>query len=75
MRPGEPVIVRGTGLAFVDLAVLLFEGRGGRYEPDPELGHLKMVVRSRDGKVTVSREPLDDLPDDLRQLFEEKPSS
>ena len=31
---GEPVIVRGTGLAFVDLVVLLFEGRGGRYEPD-----------------------------------------
>ncbi|PVD07762.1 FAD/NAD(P)-binding protein [Streptomyces sp. CS147] len=30
--PGEPVIVRGFGLAFVDLMVLLTEGRGGRYE-------------------------------------------
>ena len=54
------------------------ESRGGHTrdddpKPDPELGHLKMVVRSRDGKVTVSREPLDDLPDDLRELFEEKP--
>ncbi|MEU5217959.1 FAD/NAD(P)-binding protein [Streptomyces sp. NPDC020807] len=29
---GEPVLVRGFGLAFVDLAVLLTEGRGGRYE-------------------------------------------
>ena len=29
-------IVRGTGLAFVDLVVLLFEGRGGRFEPDPD---------------------------------------
>lgn len=29
---GEPVIVRGFGLAFVDLMVLLTEGRGGRYE-------------------------------------------
>ncbi|MFF8954631.1 FAD/NAD(P)-binding protein [Streptomyces sp. NPDC014894] len=29
---GEPVIVRGLGLAFVDLMVLLTEGRGGRYE-------------------------------------------
>ncbi|WP_327322670.1 FAD/NAD(P)-binding protein [Streptomyces sp. NBC_01210] len=28
---GEPVIVRGFGLAFVDLMVLLTEGRGGRY--------------------------------------------
>ncbi|MDX3668534.1 FAD/NAD(P)-binding protein [Streptomyces europaeiscabiei] len=30
--PGEPVLVRGFGLAFVDLMVLLTEGRGGRYE-------------------------------------------
>ncbi|NUV42059.1 FAD/NAD(P)-binding domain-containing protein [Streptomyces sp. CAI-24] len=29
---GEPVIVRGFGLAFVDLMVLLTEGRGGRHE-------------------------------------------
>ncbi|MFC9862934.1 MULTISPECIES: FAD/NAD(P)-binding protein [unclassified Streptomyces] len=29
---GEPVIVRGFGLAFIDLMVLLTEGRGGRYE-------------------------------------------
>ncbi|MFE1958704.1 FAD/NAD(P)-binding protein [Streptomyces sp. NPDC059479] len=28
---GEPVLVRGFGLAFVDLMVLLTEGRGGRY--------------------------------------------
>jgi uncharacterized NAD(P)/FAD-binding protein YdhS len=29
--PGEPVVVRGMGLAFVDLVVLLGEGRGGRF--------------------------------------------
>ncbi|WP_443062929.1 FAD/NAD(P)-binding protein [Streptomyces sp. NBC_00440] len=29
---GEPVVVRGFGLAFVDLMVLLTEGRGGRYD-------------------------------------------
>ncbi|MFD4373081.1 FAD/NAD(P)-binding protein [Streptomyces sp. NPDC058486] len=29
---GAPVLVRGLGLAFVDLMVLLTEGRGGRYE-------------------------------------------
>ncbi len=34
IAPGETVIVRGMGLAFVDLMVLLFEGRGGRFEPD-----------------------------------------
>ncbi|MFI8987879.1 FAD/NAD(P)-binding protein [Streptomyces antimycoticus] len=40
--PGEPVLVRGLGLAFVDLMVLLTEGRGGRYErgPDGELAYL-----------------------------------
>ncbi|MFE1774637.1 FAD/NAD(P)-binding protein [Streptomyces sp. NPDC059008] len=31
LKPGEPVLVRGFGLAFVDLMVLLTEGRGGRY--------------------------------------------
>ncbi|MGY1501946.1 FAD/NAD(P)-binding protein [Streptomyces sp. QTS52] len=36
LRPGEPVLVRGFGLAFVDLMVLLTEGRGGRYEEDGE---------------------------------------
>ncbi len=36
LRPGEPVLVRGFGLAFVDLMVLLTEGRGGRYEDDDE---------------------------------------
>jgi hypothetical protein len=33
---GEPVLVRGFGLAFVDLAVLLTEGRGGRFTPGPD---------------------------------------
>jgi succinate dehydrogenase / fumarate reductase flavoprotein subunit len=56
------------------------ESRGGHTrddypKPDPELGKVKMVVRARDGKVTVSREPLDEMPDDLQTLFEEKPSS
>ena len=32
LPPGRPVLVRGLGLAFVDLMVLLTEGRGGRYE-------------------------------------------
>jgi hypothetical protein len=34
IEAGETVLVRGLGLAFVDLVVLLFEGRGGRFEPD-----------------------------------------
>ncbi|MDH6143607.1 hypothetical protein P3T35_005642 [Kitasatospora sp. GP30] len=34
LAPGEPVIVRGFGLAFIDLMVLLTEGRGGRFEQD-----------------------------------------
>lgn len=31
IAPGEPVIVRGFGLAFIDLMVLLGEHRGGRF--------------------------------------------
>jgi succinate dehydrogenase / fumarate reductase, flavoprotein subunit len=56
------------------------ESRGGHTrddypKPDPELGKVKVVVRLRDGEPAVAREPLDDLPDDLKQLFEEKPRS
>jgi hypothetical protein len=36
LRPGEDVVVRGIGLAFVDLMVLLTEGRGGRFTPAPD---------------------------------------
>lgn len=32
IAPGEQLILRGLGLAFVDLVALLTEGRGGRYE-------------------------------------------
>ncbi|MEA5456316.1 FAD/NAD(P)-binding protein [Sinomonas sp. JGH33] len=38
IAPGADVIVSGLGLAFVDLAVLLFEGRGGRFAADPSAG-------------------------------------
>ncbi|QHC02282.1 hypothetical protein EK0264_05010 [Epidermidibacterium keratini] len=31
IRPGEDVVVRGFGLAFIDLMALLCEGRGGRF--------------------------------------------
>jgi succinate dehydrogenase / fumarate reductase, flavoprotein subunit len=56
------------------------ESRGGHTrddypKPDPELGKVKMVVRARDGKVSVSKEPLDQMPEELQTLFEEKPSS
>src|SRR4051812_15191812 len=34
LAPGEDVLVRGAGLAFIDLMVLLTSGRGGRFEPD-----------------------------------------
>jgi succinate dehydrogenase / fumarate reductase flavoprotein subunit len=56
------------------------ESRGGHTrddypKPDPELGKVKVVVRGKDGEVTVSQEPLDEMPDDLRALFEEKPRS
>ncbi|WP_375385520.1 FAD/NAD(P)-binding protein [uncultured Microbacterium sp.] len=36
LAPAEDVIVRGLGLASVDLVVLLAEGRGGRFVPDAD---------------------------------------
>ncbi|HEV7722067.1 MAG TPA: FAD/NAD(P)-binding protein [Iamia sp.] len=35
LAPAEDVVVRGIGLAFVDLLVLLTEGRGGRFTATP----------------------------------------
>ncbi|GAA4521070.1 FAD/NAD(P)-binding protein [Brachybacterium paraconglomeratum] len=35
LAPGDDVIVRGMGLAFIDLMALLTEGRGGRFLPAP----------------------------------------
>jgi hypothetical protein len=36
IQPGETVLVRGFGLAFIDLVTLLTEGRGGRYDTGPD---------------------------------------
>jgi hypothetical protein len=53
---GEDVLVRGAGLAFIDLVVLLAEGRGGRFETrDGELRYVRsgrephLIVGSRRG--------------------------
>ncbi len=44
---GQDVIVRGLGLAAVDLAVLLAEGRGGRFERGPG-GSLRYLRSGRE---------------------------
>ncbi|MTD16641.1 hypothetical protein GIS00_22145 [Nakamurella sp. YIM 132087] len=36
LRAGEDVVVRGFGLAFIDLMVLVCEGRGGRFDRTEE---------------------------------------
>ncbi|GAA1843730.1 FAD/NAD(P)-binding protein [Microlunatus capsulatus] len=36
LRPGQDVLARGFGLGFVDLMVLLTEGRGGKFVEDPD---------------------------------------
>ena len=46
-EPGEPVIVRGLGLAFIDVMVLLTEGRGGRFVDDGE-GSLRYEPSGRE---------------------------
>ncbi|WP_311213975.1 MULTISPECIES: FAD/NAD(P)-binding protein [unclassified Arthrobacter] len=50
IEPGQDVIVSGMGLAFVDLLVLLFEGRGGRFEETPD-GHLEYVASGAEPRV------------------------
>ncbi|WP_213813678.1 FAD/NAD(P)-binding domain-containing protein [Glaciihabitans sp. dw_435] len=47
IRPGENLIVRGMGLAAVDLVVLLTEGRGGRFVPGDD-GVLRYEASGRE---------------------------
>jgi len=42
IAPGENVVFRGFGLAFIDLMAMLTEGRGGRYRTRPD-GSLEYV--------------------------------
>jgi uncharacterized NAD(P)/FAD-binding protein YdhS len=58
LAPGETVLVRGMGLAFVDLVVLLFEGRGGRFTDDgyvPSGREPRLVVGSPRGSTYHSK--------------------
>ncbi|AEA26671.1 FAD/NAD(P)-binding protein [Pseudonocardia benzenivorans] len=49
VQPGETVLVRGLGLAFVDLVVLLFEGRGGRFVADDDaVGGLRYIASGQE---------------------------
>ena len=52
------------------------ESRGGHTREDypstdPSLGAVNVVVRKRDGEISLNQEPLPQMPDDLRELFEE----
>ncbi len=52
------------------------ESRGGHTRddyprPEPELARVNMVLRQTDGQLELRREPLPEMPDDLRRLFEE----
>jgi succinate dehydrogenase / fumarate reductase flavoprotein subunit len=52
------------------------ESRGGHTrddfpQTDPEWGKINLIVSKRDGKVSLERKPLPEMPDDLKELFEE----
>ncbi|BCW20912.1 adenylate cyclase [Arthrobacter sp. NtRootA9] len=48
--PGQDVIVSGMGLAFVDLLVILMEGRGGRFEETAD-GGLRYLPSGREPRL------------------------
>ncbi len=43
--------------------------------PDPEFGRVNVVVRERGGEVTISQEPLPEMPEELKALFDENPAA
>jgi succinate dehydrogenase / fumarate reductase flavoprotein subunit len=53
------------------------ESRGGHTredypDPDPELGKVNIVLRKKNGEWSLTREPLPEMPAELKALFEEK---
>ena len=53
------------------------ESRGGHAredypDPDPELGKVNIVLRKKNGEWSLTREPLPEMPAELKALFEEK---
>nr|WP_206439279.1 FAD/NAD(P)-binding protein [Streptomyces scabichelini] len=52
LRPGEHVILRGFGLAFIDLMAMLTEGRGGTYRTEPD-GTLTYLPSGREPVIHV----------------------
>jgi succinate dehydrogenase / fumarate reductase flavoprotein subunit len=52
------------------------ESRGGHTRDDypatdPTWGTINLIVSEKNGKVTLARKPLPEMPDDLKELFEE----
>jgi succinate dehydrogenase / fumarate reductase flavoprotein subunit len=41
-------------------------------ESSPEFGRTNVVVRRQDGRMTVARQPLPEMPEDLRRVLEEE---
>ncbi|BCL17366.1 FAD/NAD(P)-binding protein [Micromonospora sagamiensis] len=52
LRPGEPVLVRGLGLTFLDLMLLVTEGRGGEFRTDRS-GRLRYQATGREPRLLV----------------------
>jgi succinate dehydrogenase / fumarate reductase flavoprotein subunit len=53
------------------------ESRGGHTrddypKPDPQFAKVNVVVRMRDGQLSVTQEPLPEMPPEFHKLFEEK---
>ncbi|MGH7929068.1 MAG: fumarate reductase/succinate dehydrogenase flavoprotein subunit [Candidatus Binatia bacterium] len=68
-------------LTFAEAATLAAidrkESRGGHTRddfpnPDPTFAKLNVVIRKKNGEMALSREPLPEMPDDLKALLEEK---
>jgi succinate dehydrogenase / fumarate reductase, flavoprotein subunit len=52
------------------------ESRGGHTRDDyptadPEWGRVNLVLREKRGSISIDRQPLPQMPDDLKTLFEE----
>ena len=53
------------------------ESRGGHTrddypQPDPRFAKVNVVVRAKDGGLTVTPEPLSEMPGELKALFEDR---
>ena len=76
LRLGSPSTAKRFRSRGIMLTSPRKESRGGHTrddyaKPDPHFAKVNVVLRQRDGKITVTQDPLPEIPPELKKFFED----